>query len=92
MKAGLYDSKGIKKSEIELPDLFSSAIREDIAAKYFESEKEVQPYSSFSEAGKGLQLQAQSATGDINGKGLTEKESQESQERKCGEGEHNFIG
>lgn len=52
MKAALYDSKGEKKSEIELPEIFDAVIREDIAAKLFESEKEVQPYSSYEMAGK----------------------------------------
>jgi large subunit ribosomal protein L4e len=52
MKAVLYDSKGSKKSEIELPELFSSQIREDIASKFFEAEKQVQPYSNYPEAGK----------------------------------------
>ena len=52
MKAQLFDINGNKKSEIELPEIFSTAIREDIASKFFEVEKEVQPYSSYEEAGK----------------------------------------
>ncbi|MCU0641965.1 MAG: 50S ribosomal protein L4 [archaeon] len=52
MKAALYDLKGNKKSDIELPQLFNSEIREDIAAKFFEVEKETQPYASYVEAGK----------------------------------------
>lgn len=52
MKSNLYDSKGNKKSSIDLPALFSSDVREDIVAKYFEAEKEAQPYATFEEAGK----------------------------------------
>ncbi|MEK6892962.1 MAG: 50S ribosomal protein L4 [Nanoarchaeota archaeon] len=54
MKAQLYSQSGEKKSEIELPEIFSSKIREDLAAKSSEVEKfELrQPYSSYSEAGK----------------------------------------
>lgn len=54
MKAQLYSQSGEKKSEIELPEIFSSSIREDLAAKSFEVEKfELrQPYASYSEAGK----------------------------------------
>ncbi len=54
MKAKLFDSTGKQSSEIELPEAFDSAIREDISAKCFEAEKfELrQPYSSFDEAGK----------------------------------------
>ncbi len=52
MKAQLFDSKGEKKSELELPEIFNSQIREDIALKFFEAEKEIQPYSSYEEAGK----------------------------------------
>ncbi|MEM4271523.1 MAG: 50S ribosomal protein L4 [Candidatus Pacearchaeota archaeon] len=54
MKAKLYDEKGNAKSTIELPAVFSSSIREDIVAKYFEAFKQqlTQPYATFSEAGK----------------------------------------
>lgn len=52
MKATLYTSKGEKKSEIELPEVFSSAVREDIAQKYFEVAKERQPYAPYEEAGR----------------------------------------
>src|SRR3989338_8069549 len=54
MKAVLYDSSGKKSSEIALPPEFSSPIREDIAIKCFEAEKFsfMQPYSTYSEAGK----------------------------------------
>ena len=52
MKAHLYDASGSRKSEIELPEIFTAQVREDIASKCFEAEKSVQPYSSYSEAGK----------------------------------------
>lgn len=52
MKAALFDSKGAKKSEVELPEVFSSRIREDLPAKLFEAFKEVQPYATNPEAGK----------------------------------------
>lgn len=52
MKAILYASNGSKKEEITLPEIFSSNIREDISAKFFESEKAPQPYAPFVEAGK----------------------------------------
>lgn len=52
MKAQLFDSKGEKKSELELPEVFNSQIRDDIALKFFEADKEIQPYSSYEEAGK----------------------------------------
>lgn len=54
MKAMLYSSEGAKKSEIQLPSVFDSVIREDIVLKYFEVEKFSlrQPYSSYEEAGK----------------------------------------
>lgn len=54
MKATLYSSLGDKKSEISLPSIFDSKIREDIMLKYFESEKFLlrQPYSTYEEAGR----------------------------------------
>ncbi len=54
MKAQLYSQSGEKKSEIELPEIFSGKIREDLAAKYFEVEKYSlrQPYANYEEAGK----------------------------------------
>ena len=36
MKTTLFDSQGKHKSEIELPKLFETPIREDLAQKYFE--------------------------------------------------------
>ena len=63
MKATLYNSEGEKKSQVELPSLFETKIREDIVSKYFEADKLIQPYASFKEAGK-----RQSASGRISHK------------------------
>lgn len=52
MKAKLYDIHGKEKSNIDLPEFFSSEIREDIIAKVVESLKKHQPYSSAKEAGR----------------------------------------
>lgn len=52
MKGTLYDIKGNKKSEVEMPELFSQKIREDIVAKYFEADKLIQPYAPYKEAGR----------------------------------------
>ncbi len=54
MKAALYDPKGAKKSDIEVPALFATPVREDVIAKYVEADKyeHMQPHSSYKEAGK----------------------------------------
>ena len=54
MKSSLYDSSGKKKSDIEIPLVFSTPIREDMVLKFYEADKfsHVQPYSSYEEAGK----------------------------------------
>ncbi|MEM4259465.1 MAG: 50S ribosomal protein L4 [Candidatus Pacearchaeota archaeon] len=52
MKVPLFDSKGEKKADIVLPEIFNSPIREDIVLKLFEADKEIQPYSTYEEAGK----------------------------------------
>ncbi|MDO8563892.1 MAG: 50S ribosomal protein L4 [Nanoarchaeota archaeon] len=54
MKAALYDQLGKKKSDIELPSVFSTPIREDIVVKSFEAEKflDRQVYANYEEAGK----------------------------------------
>ena len=54
MKAQIYDSKGAKKAEVELPAFFNAPIREDIVSKVIEVEKfDIrQPYSLAPEAGK----------------------------------------
>jgi ribosomal protein L4 len=53
MKSIIYDSKGKKKAEIELPSVFSTPIREDIVVKSFESEKFLnrQVFGNYEEAG-----------------------------------------
>ncbi|MBI5803800.1 50S ribosomal protein L4 [Candidatus Pacearchaeota archaeon] len=63
MKATLYSVDGKKKSQIEMPKMFSQRIREDIVVKYFEADKFIQPYSSFKDAGN-----RQSASGTISHK------------------------
>jgi large subunit ribosomal protein L4e len=63
MKTTLFDSTGKKKSEMELPAVFNTRIREDIVQKYFEAEKLVQPYAPYSEAGR-----RHSASGTISHK------------------------
>lgn len=54
MKTALYDIKGKKKSDIELPTIFSTPIREDLVVKLFESEKFLnrQVFGNYEEAGK----------------------------------------
>lgn len=54
MKAQLYDIKGAKKAEIDLPSLFETPIREDIITKVAEVEKFsiIQPYSLSETAGR----------------------------------------
>jgi large subunit ribosomal protein L4e len=52
MKTSLYDMKGKKKGDIELPRIFSQKIREDIVAKFFEVSKLGQPYASDPKGGK----------------------------------------
>ncbi len=54
MKAQLYDIKGNKKKEIDLPEIFSTRIREDIVLKTYEALKfaDISPYTPYKEAGK----------------------------------------
>jgi large subunit ribosomal protein L4e len=54
MKGTLYDIKGNKKGDVELPELFSTQLREDVAAKYFEADKfaHKHPYSHKPTAGR----------------------------------------
>jgi large subunit ribosomal protein L4e len=52
MKATLYTSNGTKKSEVELPLVFHTKIREDLVQKYFEVDKLKHPYSPYVEAGR----------------------------------------
>ena len=63
MKTTLYSSDGKKKSQIEMPKLFSVRVREDIVKKYFEADKFAQPYASSVRAGL-----RQSASGIISHK------------------------
>jgi len=63
MKATLYNSEGTKKSTVDLPKIFETRIREDIVAKYFESDKFIQPYAAKLKAGM-----RQSASGTISHK------------------------
>ncbi|MCH7568241.1 MAG: 50S ribosomal protein L4 [Nanoarchaeota archaeon] len=63
VKTILYDIKGKKKGNVELPNIFASKIREDIVAKYLEVSKFIQPYATDPEAGK-----KHSASGTISHK------------------------
>jgi len=63
MKTTLFDKSGKKKSEVELPKIFNTKIREDIVLKYFEADKFVQPYSHDPRAGR-----KHSASGTISHK------------------------
>jgi large subunit ribosomal protein L4e len=61
MKTNLYNTKGEKTSQVELPVVFSTKIRKDIVKKYFEADKITQPYSPMFRAGL-----RQSASGTIS--------------------------
>ncbi len=65
MKAQLFSSSGEKKSQVELPKIFETPIREDLVAKYFEASKlgEMHPNSPKYRAGL-----RQVATGSISHK------------------------
>jgi len=63
MKTTLFSSEGKSKGQIDLPKLFSSRIRRDIVAKYFEVDKFIQPYAP--KKGAGMR---QSASGTISHK------------------------
>lgn len=63
MKATLFDIKGKKKGEMEMPEFFGKAIREDIVKKYFEADRFIQPYAPHREGGK-----KHSASGTISHK------------------------
>ena len=62
-KVIIYDIKGNKKSEKDLPEIFDSKIREDITLKYFEADKIKQPYRPDYRAGR-----KHSASGTISHK------------------------
>lgn len=65
MKAVIYNLKGEKKGELNLPEFFNTKIREDIVLKCYEAEKFSlrHPYSPYAEAGK-----RHSASGTISHK------------------------
>jgi len=52
MKAKLFDLKDNKTSEISLPGIFDSHIREDIALKFYEADKTYHPHSPSPLAGR----------------------------------------
>ncbi len=52
MKTKILDKEGKGSREMELPECFSSKIREDIAQKCYEAIKDIQPYAPFWLAGK----------------------------------------
>lgn len=52
MKATVFNLKGEKSKQIDLPKVFSEKIREDIVSKVLESKKIKQPYSPSPFAGK----------------------------------------
>lgn len=52
MKATSYDLKNQKNSEVSLPSIFATKIREDIALKYYEADKEFHPYAPSPLAGR----------------------------------------
>ena len=52
MKANVYSVDGEKKAEIALPKIFDGRIREDIALKYYEADKEYHPHSLSPLAGR----------------------------------------
>ena len=51
MKTKIISEAG-KSGEIEMPGFFSTKIREDIAQKFYESQKQTQPYAPYFMAGK----------------------------------------
>lgn len=65
MKAQLFTSNGEKKSQIELPKIFETPIREDIVAKYFEASKLSEMHPNSPKPRAGLR---QVATGSISHK------------------------
>ncbi|MDP4039615.1 MAG: 50S ribosomal protein L4 [Candidatus Pacearchaeota archaeon] len=63
MKSIIYNIKGEKKGDVELPNAFNRKIRKDVALKYFEVDKFSQPYRPAENAGK-----KHSASGTISHK------------------------
>ena len=52
MKATVYDIDGKNKAEVALPNIFEGRVREDIALKYYEADKEYHPHSPSPLAGR----------------------------------------
>ena len=52
MKAAVYDIKGSKMGEISLPARFNTRVRDDIALKYYESDKYYSPHAPSPRAGR----------------------------------------
>lgn len=52
MKVAVYSVNGEKKSEISLPSVFDTRVREDIVLKYYEADKEYAPHSPSPLAGR----------------------------------------
>ena len=50
MKGKLLSKSG--KSDVDMPEFFSMRIREDVAQKFYEAQKKIQPYAPYLEAGK----------------------------------------
>ena len=63
MKTTIFDSKGSKQSQINLPKIFETPVRADLIQKYFEADKFTQPYAPDTKAGK-----KHSASGTISHK------------------------
>ncbi len=65
MKTTLFDVEGKKKGDVDLPAIFTTTIREDLAYKYYYADlfRNMTPYSTYSEAGK-----RHSASGTISHK------------------------
>lgn len=52
MKAIVYDLSGNKKGDVQMPQIFDTRVREDLAQKYYEVSKEYSPYSPSKTAGR----------------------------------------
>lgn len=63
MESTIYTSEGKVKGKVELPKVFETKVRTDIVAKYFETDKFIQPYAAKERAGL-----RQSASGTISHK------------------------
>jgi large subunit ribosomal protein L4e len=52
MKANVFDKEGKKTKTMELPEIFSQSVREDILSRVLETKKSQQPYAPSPVAGK----------------------------------------